>query len=645
MRRTNNSYRRQRGATAVFVALALIPLLIATMLAIEVGRMYLAHRNLQKLANLAALDTARLMSGCNGATLPTQSDLNTTAGTSIANNGGARAVTSTTVEAGKILTDNQGLRYLSPVDTGDATAMSDAFGSRVTLTQKFPTLLSPFLSQPDGTMTVTATAQQPVAGSFYLGSGVLSLDNGMLNALLKGLLGGNVNLSLLDYQSLASVNVSLQALATAIGVDVKDLSDPVALSTQTPLLSTVLNGLVGALGGTVSSTVSGLLTNLADASAGNRNEIPLGHLLGTVDDVAASVPFVDLLDLILALGESAHADADGGATPIALPVSVGIPGVASLYTFIQILEPPQFSGLKRAGVAHAETAQVQVLVRLKINIVDNLTKVLNALLLGLVTIDAPPIALGINLDVAHAEANLDRLQCPSINTPSPVASLSAMPAVAILSLGTFSGDPAGAPALSKANALLTGVTIKVVGGLIAKVAVNLYLSGPVTANVGSGFYTALPSDVDQFTKTATDSTPIGATQKSYWLADGIPPETAASDNPQTVGSTNLLGGAMSSLFTSLSDNISATSPDGSANTKVCLLLVLCLPLGDILDAVLDPVLDVLGSVLTGVGGIVDIILDPLLNALGITVGSATVIMNTVSTTEPQIVSTTFHSAP
>src|SRR3546814_9305092 len=66
MRHTNNLYRKQQGAAAVFVAIALIPLLIATMLAIEVGRVYYAHRSLQKAANLAALDTARLMSGCTG---------------------------------------------------------------------------------------------------------------------------------------------------------------------------------------------------------------------------------------------------------------------------------------------------------------------------------------------------------------------------------------------------------------------------------------------------------------------------------------------------------------------------------------------------------------------------------------------------
>src|SRR3546814_18289314 len=80
MRRTSTSDRRQQGAAAVFVAIALIPLLIATMLASEVGRVYYAHRDLQKAANLAALDAARLMSGCNGDDLPTQTKIGRASG-------------------------------------------------------------------------------------------------------------------------------------------------------------------------------------------------------------------------------------------------------------------------------------------------------------------------------------------------------------------------------------------------------------------------------------------------------------------------------------------------------------------------------------------------------------------------------------
>jgi uncharacterized membrane protein len=45
----------------------------------------------------------------------------------------------------------------------------------------------------------------------------------------------------------------------------------------------------------------------------------------------------------------------------------------------------------------------------------------------------------------------------------------------------------------------------------------------------------------------------------------------------------------------------------------------------------------LGTVLTGVGGLVDGLLDPLLAALGVKLGTATVIMQSVTTDQPQVV--------
>src|SRR3546814_6900833 len=91
-------------------------------------------------------------------------------------------------------------------------------------------------------MTTSATAEQAALGSLYVGSTLLDVSGGVLNAVLSGLLGGSVNLNAVDYQGLAGVNVSLGQLATAVGVDVSDLSDPLALTTQTPVLSSVLNG-------------------------------------------------------------------------------------------------------------------------------------------------------------------------------------------------------------------------------------------------------------------------------------------------------------------------------------------------------------------------------------------------------------------
>ncbi|MGB0220088.1 MAG: pilus assembly protein TadG-related protein [Sinimarinibacterium flocculans] len=642
---THPSFRKgpqaQRGATAVFAAAALVAMLTAALLAIDVGRLYVAKRDLQKLANVAALDASRLVSGCAVDDAPFQlpgaGELQEFVEQTVADNGlGSDLLDSAQVEVGTVERRGEdddgpaGTRFLA-VDGADVQAV------RVTLRRSFPQPLMPLLPYDESrTMVASATAGQLAVGSFYLGSGLLSLDGGILNALLSGLLGGNVNLTVLDYNGLADVGVSLEALALAVGLEVEDLSDPLALQTQTPLLSDAIDGLAGALSGTASGTITGLLGDLAAVAANGDNlPVPLGQIIGEVDDTAAAAPFVNLLDLLIALGAAANADDSGSVAPIALPVSLSLPGLASVHTFVQILEPPQFSGMQRAGVAEARTAQVKLLVRARVDALNSVTQALNLLLLGglLGQVTAPPIALGVDVNVAEGRAWLDRIQCPRSSDPTLAADLSASASVATIKLGTFSGAPSAAPAITNGLAQLLGVTIKILGGLIAEVKVNLFLQAPVETTAGNPSPVPLQT-VDAFTKVDQAS---GA--RPYWLADEAP---QTPYNPQTVGTTGLLSGTMSTLFSSM--QITASDPDHpNASSSICLLRVivctLSIPVGSVLDAVLNPVVALLGTLLNGVGGIVDAIIDPLLQALGIQVGSATVTMNAVSVDQPRIIST------
>ncbi|HKY90196.1 MAG TPA: pilus assembly protein TadG-related protein, partial [Nevskiaceae bacterium] len=60
------SLARQRGAVIVYVAFFLGVLLAAAALAIDIGRLYNAQRELQRAANIAALDAASVSGGCYG---------------------------------------------------------------------------------------------------------------------------------------------------------------------------------------------------------------------------------------------------------------------------------------------------------------------------------------------------------------------------------------------------------------------------------------------------------------------------------------------------------------------------------------------------------------------------------------------------
>lgn len=649
--------RAQQGAAAVFAAIALLAAITAVMFAIEVGRMYSAQAALQKQANLAALDAARVVGGCAVESIegtPTQAKIEALVRQTLLSNGITTddALSATNVD----LTVDFGETVVNPVDDDhpapyrglQATLVENAEAVRVTLRQPFPQPFLPVLPAQEGKfLTASATAEQAAVGSFYVGSGLLALDGGILNALLSGLLAGPgsppaaINLTVADYNGLAGATVSLGQLATAIGLNVQDLSNPLALQAQDPLLGDLLNGLAGALTGTANSAVTGLLEDLAAAAAaGSNNPVPLGDLLPTVDDTGADVPMINLLDLLIAAGAAANADPTGGVTPIALPVVLSIPGVATLNTFLQILEPPQFSGMGRPGEAEAHTAQIRLMVRLQVDALDAVSDALTVLLGGglLGSVDVDPLNLGIDLDVAKASAWLDRIECPRSAKPGLTTELSARAAVADLKLGTFAGDPLDAPDISDGAAQLLGVSIDLLGGLLASIDVNLLLDGPAVTTVGNAAQDPLPSPVTDFDWIDDES------ETPYWLAAGVPPAAPVPDNPQTVGSTGLLGGALSSLFDSLA--IAASDPaHPDENSSVCLLLLLCMPVSDILDAVLDPVVALLGSILAPTGALVDSLLDPLLQMLGVQLGAATVTMNTVAIDSVRIVSMELPPAP
>lgn len=601
----------------VYTGVTLLAILVAAVIAIEMGRVYGANRSLQKMASLAALDAVREASRCSRTLAPTQAELEARVNDSLERNGVLSEIRQVTVEPGTVQFDRTtGRRFLEPSTLDEATAV------RVTLRRPFPALLTGLMPGTDKLMIVSATAEQPLSGAFEVGSGLASLNGGMLNGILSALLGGNVNLSLVDYNGLAGVNVTLEQLATALDVDVHDLSDPLALQAQAPLLRDSLQGLSDALGTSASSTVVNLLRGLATSAAANTGTTTLEQLLGSYDLTGASAPVVNLLDLLLDLAASTRVDPSGTGAVIPLNVNtlaVSIPKVTTIAVGLRVLEGPK-AGRGRPGDASAtaSTAQIRLMVRTQIAVLGAVN------IPGLLS--ASPINLGIDVDVAKATATLDRIDCPrtGVNNGEPRAELSTKPVLATVRLGTFTGAPGSFPAIATGPQTLSSTSLTVLGAL--SVNVNLSLSSPVSTSTGTSTSQPLPLPVTNFEHLSSEP--------DVWAAEGVPPEASVTGNPQTVGSTNVLGGTMSSLFGSLSNNLTAGAP--GQPTSLCVLFI-CLPLGNVLDSVLTPVKGLLGTVLTGVGGLVDGLLDPLLAALGVKLGTATVIMQSVTTDQPQVV--------
>ncbi|WP_084615715.1 pilus assembly protein TadG-related protein [Solimonas flava] len=685
---------RQRGAVAIFVAVAITALLISVLLAIEVGRIYLAHRHLQKMANLAALDAARVVSGCANPDNVTQSSLVDAVNTSLDRNGTRSSLTSVVVESGVVKAGAQTKRrYLQP------TALWQARAARVTLNAPFPTALVPLLLPgQNSTMSASATAQQEAVGSFYLGSGLLSLSGGLLNDLLGALLcplgtpGSScrtqvVNLNLLDStKGLASVNLSLGNLlggATKIGLNVQDLSQLIDLQLTLPqwlgILGYGLEYAVNETGGQLGSGVSGLIRGLGGVADSSQTfslaqilNVTGGLLNKPVSGLLGAIPIVNGQDLLLALGQAAKANASGSVQPIALPVQVSLGGLLNVYVFLQVLEPPKFALGRATGhpaswsgsaayadcsdgdYTCAQTSQIRLLVRAGIN-----DKILGLL----------KLRLGVDLNVAAAAAYLDALECPSSQVPHPTAHLSAVPSVAVVALGPYAGNPEdaknapkilnipGNPQETKPYLLqlfpdqgLLGALQWLLGWALGDLKTTISLNAPVTGTVGDSSFRAL-SPVEEYDRTATAGKP------TVYAAEGRT-GAAAAHNPQTVGTTGVLHSLVGSLINSLAcgdlsatcnlaqmPNISVQGPEwqkDSANV-VTLLLIGLADLLNMAMPVVSGILDILNFLLQPLLSLLDLIVDGLLKLLGIQLGTAMVIMNSVTVDQPHLITTALPS--
>lgn len=629
---------RQRGAVAVFVALSLTALLIGTMLAIEIGRVYTTHRQLQRAATMAALDAARVVSGCSSN--PTQTLLNTRVSSSLAANGyGDTSGITSLAEAGRIqtVTTASGVQQRSLA----ASSMSTANAARVTLTSPFPRQFIP-LFQPGGSMRVSATATQDVLGSVRVGTGVAKFSGGLVNNLMSSLLGGNVTLTAADYTGLANTNITASQLATAVGLSLTDLSDPLKIATKTPVLSSALNNLAGALSGSVSNQVRDTLLNLAGQST-NSAPIQLGSILSPLGAVAADVPVLNLGDLVQALALASRA----GST-IQVPVNADVAGIAAVKVYASVIHPPKLSPLGRPGATQAATEQVTLKIRIEVgglittltNSINLVAGTLNAALntlssvlgllglgIGLPTIDSLNLPnIGVDISIAPAIAYLDRIDCPKagVNLGQPVAGLTATTGVANVQVGTYTGTATAANPLVLGSAPLNLLTIHVpkctglvlLGACVGSSTVtNVPVSLTLAGNISVSPTTVTLRDVKEFTMLSPQK---GSTPPVY-RANGspgtptVPTASMSNPNPQTVGSA----------------------------TSVSLSLVKPVPNTQGLDLtnLLSAVTTLVQPLLNLVNGLAASVINPLLSALGLQLGTATAWMDTTTIGQPAIVTT------
>lgn len=388
----------RRGNIAMMSAASMMMVCGFAAFGVDIGSVFLDRRRVQSTADLAAIVAAGDLSNAMAAAKATV----------MKNNYPADSLVS--VEYGTYVADTalsaQQRFTVSPGATpGGANAV------RVTVKAKTPLYFGKVLTGKDSyDVQATATATTTRMASFAIGSGLLSLNGGLLNQLLGGMLGTTLSLSVAQYNALLNAKVDafdfMKALATQLNVTAGTYEQLLTGQVKLPdLITALLNAQRSANGNdagtiamsSVSQAVLALLTKIS-----TQQLIDLGPYASLqVGEKPLVGVQVSVLDMLQAIAQIAN-----GNNQIAAGLNVSIPGVASVLLNATVGERPVGTSWMAVGTkgASVHTAQVRVLLKVQ--------------LLG--SGNASVVNLPIYVEVASGTATLDNVSCgfPDISTSS-----------------------------------------------------------------------------------------------------------------------------------------------------------------------------------------------------------------------------------
>lgn len=365
----------ERGAVAPLVALLTGLLIAMTAFTADLGMQRVARRDMQAVADVIALDMARLIDGRTTSALDADPDWSTQLDKSIErNSSGIGATPVVTTRLGAL--DDAG-RFVPSAPDEVPTSVEVTAETSV----KFA------FAGGSGRAARTAVASTDATACFKLGSYALAL-NSQNSALLNALIGDALNIGALNYNDLADASVRLLDIGAELGagsVDQLANLQGLTLGRFYLAMANVLqrNGDVAnaQLLGTIAAQVTGLpVIKLADIID-----------LGSATD-AALYTGLNVLDLV-----AGAAFVSNGTNFLAVPgLGVNL-GISNIVSSLSIIEKPQ-TACGRVGKAQADTAQVGL---------DVEGKLLN-LPLGLAGADAN---MDLHLGVGTAHGTLRGTMC------------------------------------------------------------------------------------------------------------------------------------------------------------------------------------------------------------------------------------------
>jgi uncharacterized membrane protein len=372
---------------AVTLALALAFMLLV----IDSGRLYLEKRNLQRIADMAALEAATRGGDCStGATATSYATASAQRnGFTLPSDGRALAVS-----CGALTLDANSLRIFS-VDPGKSEAIQ-VIASHV-VPQSFAGGIGALFggASAGSTLNLKATAVAalpPPLAALTIRSTVLTFDTSkaaITSLLFGGLLGGNVTINAAGWNGLVNSNISLLSYLnrlkvdlglTAVGYD-QVLSNSITVS---QLIQAAINVLDP--NGTLAANATIVSLKALKLAAG-ATRVVLGDLLHVESgsDISALAVNLKAYDLIEGVVQLANKQNGLVAT---LPINLA--GLAQITAQVQVMQPPQLSAVgnpKKASQAplgpdriYVRTAQVKTLLSIDLPVLDAITPLANAVL-------------------------------------------------------------------------------------------------------------------------------------------------------------------------------------------------------------------------------------------------------------------------
>ena len=403
--------RDDRGGVAVIAAIASMVIVAVAAFAVDLGSIFLQTRQLQGMADLAALGAARDLPNAQAA-----------ADATTQGNGWKGPLTDV-VTLG-VYTPNPALAPTQRF-TADSTSPNAV---QVTLHAKANLFFgASIMGVSTVDITRTATAAQAQLASFSIGSRLLAVQGGVANAALSALTGSSVNLSVMDYNSLASAKVDLlqysQALQTKLNLT--GVSYSKVLSTQMSS-GTALSVLANQLSSNGNDEAAAALRQVA-AAAGNTTA-PLNQVIDLgpygnqdhADPATGAGVQVDALDLTNAILQVSQ-----GGHQVQLASNTTVPGLASVNAWLAIGQRPTNSPWLTVNDDNSITIYT-VQTRLY---VDAQVAPTGTLLNSVASVNVP-----VYVEAASAQAKLSSLNC-SASAPSPAMTLQVQPSIGKLAVG------------------------------------------------------------------------------------------------------------------------------------------------------------------------------------------------------------------